>query len=98
MGDNRIYGLRDRGDIIALGGGVYRWSDAPPADLDLIEISERVPMATICLESALARHHLIDSIPSAIDIAIPGATVARSSGLASACTSSTDPPSDSGER
>jgi hypothetical protein len=28
-------------------------------------------MATICLETALARHHLIDSIPAAIDIAIP---------------------------
>jgi hypothetical protein len=30
-----------------------------------------VPIATICLETALARHHLIDSIPAAIDIAIP---------------------------
>jgi hypothetical protein len=74
LGDSRIYGLRDRGDIIALGGGVYRWSDAPPADLDLIEISERAPTATICLETALARHHLIDSIPAAIDIAIPRGT------------------------
>jgi hypothetical protein len=71
FGDMRIYDLRDRGDISALGGGVYRWSDAPPADLDLIEISERVPIAVICLETALARHHLIDSIPAAIDIAIP---------------------------
>jgi predicted transcriptional regulator of viral defense system len=71
FGDKRIYALRDRGDIIALGGGVYRWSDAPPADHDLIEISERVPLATICLETALARHHLIDSIPAAIDIAVP---------------------------
>jgi hypothetical protein len=71
FGDMRVYGLRDSGDIIALGGGVYRWSDAPPADHDLIEISERVPMATICLETALARHDLIDSIPAAIDIAIP---------------------------
>jgi predicted transcriptional regulator of viral defense system len=71
LGDSRIYRLRDRGDIIPLGGGVYRWADAPPADHDLIEISERVPMATICLETALARHHLIDSIPAAIDIAVP---------------------------
>jgi hypothetical protein len=71
FGDNRIYRLRDQGDIIPLGGGVYRWTDAPPADHDLIEISERVPMATICLETALARHHLIDSIPAAIDVAIP---------------------------
>ena len=71
LGDSRIYRLRDRGDIIALGGGVYRWSDAPPANYDLIEIAERAPLATICLEAALARHHLIDSIPAAIDIAIP---------------------------
>ena len=71
FGNSRIYRLRDRGDIIPLGGGVYRWADAPPADHDLIEISERVPMATICLETALARHHLIDSIPAAIDIAVP---------------------------
>jgi predicted transcriptional regulator of viral defense system len=71
LGDSRIYRLRDRGDIIALGGGVYRWSDAPPADHDLIEIAKRAPLATICLETALARHHLIDSIPAAIDIAIP---------------------------
>jgi hypothetical protein len=71
VGDMLIYRLRDAGDIIALGGGVYRWADAPPADHDLIEIAERVPAATICLESALARHYLIDSIPAAIDIALP---------------------------
>src|SRR5271170_8030276 len=67
----RPYGLRDAGDIIALGGGVYRWADAAPADTDLIEIAERVPLATLCLETALARHGLIDAIPAAIDIAVP---------------------------
>jgi hypothetical protein len=36
-----------------------------------MEIAERVPQATLCLETALARHDLIDAIPSAIDIAIP---------------------------
>ncbi len=71
LSDTRIYGLRDAGAILALGGGVYRWADAPPADLDLIEIAVRVPRATLCLEAALARHELIDSIPAAIDIAIP---------------------------
>ena len=71
LSDARIYGLRDAGAILALGGGVYRWSDAPPADFDLIEIAERVPRATLCLETALARHELIDSIPGAIDISIP---------------------------
>jgi hypothetical protein len=71
VGDRRLYALRDTGVIIALGGGVYRWADAPPADSDLIEIAERVPRATLCLETALARHDLIDAIPTAIDIAIP---------------------------
>jgi len=50
---------------------VYRWADAPPADDDLVEIAERVPRATLCLETALARHGLIDAIPAAIDIAVP---------------------------
>lgn len=71
LSDTRLYRLRDTGAIIPLGGGVYRFTDAPPADLDLIEIAERVPHATLCLETALARHGLIDSIPAAIDIAIP---------------------------
>jgi hypothetical protein len=71
VSDKRLYRLRDIGEIVTLGGGVYRWADAPPADDDLVEIAERVPRATLCLETALARHGLIDSIPSAIDIAIP---------------------------
>lgn len=71
VGDKRLYRLRDRGEIIALGGGVYRWADAPLADHDLIEIAERVPLATLCLEAALARHGLIDAIPAVIDIAVP---------------------------
>jgi predicted transcriptional regulator of viral defense system len=71
LSDGRIYRLRDAGAIVAVGGGVYRWADAPAADLDLIEIAERVPRGTLCLETALARHGLIDSIPAAIDVAIP---------------------------
>jgi hypothetical protein len=71
LSDRRVYGLRDSGQVISLGGGVYRWADAPPADDDLVEIAERVPKATLCLETALARHGLIDAIPAAIDIAIP---------------------------
>ncbi|MGA2803485.1 MAG: hypothetical protein ABSF89_03695 [Acidimicrobiales bacterium] len=71
IGDKRLYRLRDSGQVVALGGGIYRWADAPPADSDLIEIAERVPRATLCLETALARHGVIDAIPAAIDIAIP---------------------------
>ncbi|HUZ55676.1 MAG TPA: type IV toxin-antitoxin system AbiEi family antitoxin domain-containing protein, partial [Streptosporangiaceae bacterium] len=54
VGDKRLYRLRGSREIVALGGGVYRWADAPPADSDLIEIAERVPHATLCLETALA--------------------------------------------
>jgi predicted transcriptional regulator of viral defense system len=71
LSDGRLYRLRDTGALIAVGGGVFRWADAPPADLDLIEISERAPRGTLCLETALARHGLIDAIPAAIDVAIP---------------------------
>jgi hypothetical protein len=71
ISDKRLYRLRDAGEVVALGGGVYRWADAPPADDDLVEIAERVPLATLCLETALARHGLIDAIPSAIDVAVP---------------------------
>lgn len=67
----RLYSLRDAGRIVALGGGVFRWADAKLADLDLIEISVRVPHATLCLQTALARHSLTDAIPPAIDVAIP---------------------------
>ena len=61
VGDRRLYILRDRGEIIALGGGVCR---CPLADRDLVEIAERAPLATPCLATALARH-------GPIDIAIP---------------------------
>lgn len=71
VSDKRLYRLRDAGEIVALGGGVYRWADAPPADDDLVEIAERVPAGTLCLETALARHGLMDAIPSAIDVAVP---------------------------
>jgi hypothetical protein len=38
LSDARLYGLRDTGAILAVGGGVYRWADAPPADIHLIDI------------------------------------------------------------
>jgi hypothetical protein len=71
VSSRRLYALRDAGELVALGGGLYRWADAPPADLDLIEIAERVPRGTLCLETSLARHDLIDTIPAATDVAIP---------------------------
>lgn len=73
------HGLSDRalkryvedGWLERLGHGVYRKTDAPPADLDQIEIALRAPDATLCLTSALSLHGLTDIIPSAIDVALP---------------------------
>ena len=66
-----LYALRDSGQIQAIGRGLYRRTDAPLADLDLIAIAERAPEATLCLTSALARHDLTDAIADRHDIALP---------------------------
>lgn len=64
-------------ELVALGRleqvarGLYRRADASLADLDLIEIASRAPMATLCLTSALVRHDLSDDIPPVIDVALP---------------------------
>ena len=89
VSDKRLYKLRDAGEIIPLGGGVYRWADAAPADDDLVEIAERVPKATLCLETALARHGLTDAIPAAVGIATPRGSTRPCSGRQCAFTSST---------
>jgi predicted transcriptional regulator of viral defense system len=67
-----LYRLRDEGFIEAVGRGRFRITDAElPPDLELHEVAERAPEATICLVSALSRHDLTDQIPAAIDIALP---------------------------
>lgn len=67
----RLYRWRDEGLLEVVGRGLYRKADAPPADLDLIEIAQRATEATLCLTSALVRHNLSDAIPAAHDIAVP---------------------------
>jgi predicted transcriptional regulator of viral defense system len=67
----RLYQLRDDGVIQQVARGVYRRADAPPADLDLIDIAQRAPEATLCLISALAEHQLTDAIPAFYDLAMP---------------------------
>ncbi len=67
----QLYRLLDKQQIERISRGLYRRTDLPPVDLDLTEIAARRPDATICLESALARHDLIDAIPTRTDIAIP---------------------------
>ena len=66
----RLYAYRNEGLLDQIGRGLYRRADAPELDQDLLEIAYRVPRATLCLGTALARHGLTDAIPDKIDIAI----------------------------
>ena len=68
---HRLYKLRDTGVIEQIDRGLYRRADADIGDLDLITAASRIPSATLCLGTALARHGLSDVIPSRTDIAIP---------------------------
>lgn len=70
ISERQLRRLIAEGQIVALSRGLYRRSDRLGDD-DLIEITSKSPKATLCLRSALARHDLIDDIPSEIDIAIP---------------------------
>ncbi len=71
LSDRRLARLVRVGTIERFGRGVYRMADAPPVDLDLVEIALRAPDATLCLTSALSHHDLTDSVPTAIDVALP---------------------------
>jgi predicted transcriptional regulator of viral defense system len=76
-----LYRAAQTGRYERIARGLYRSAAAPPADWDWIEAASRRPDATICLTSALAYHDLIDTIPQALDIAIPrGARIPASSG------------------
>ena len=71
LSDRRLRGLLADGVLERLGRGLYRKVDAPPADLDKIEIALRASEATLCLTSALSLHDLTDAIPTVIDVALP---------------------------
>jgi hypothetical protein len=70
ISERQLRRLIGDGSIIALTRGLYRKSGWH-GDEDLIEIAAKAPRATLCLQSALARHELIDNIPAEIDIAVP---------------------------
>ena len=74
LSKRKLYALRDGGHIELLSRGIYRSIDAGPADVDLLATAIRIPKATLCLTSALARHDLSDDIPQQIDLAIPRGT------------------------
>lgn len=71
LSDRALASLVADGSLERLGRGVYRKTDAPLADHDLVEVALRAPDATLCLVSALAQHDLTDAIPATIDVALP---------------------------
>lgn len=79
-----LYGLRDAGAVEVVSRGLYRRTDAEPADLTLVEAVTRAPWATLCLTSALVHHGLSDAIPFAPHLALPRGT--RPPALAGAVT------------
>ena len=74
ISSDRLHSYRARGLVEQIGRGLYRWTGAPEAETDLLEIEHRSPKGTLCLVTALARHGLTDVIPAQIDVAIPRGT------------------------
>lgn len=66
-----LHRLAKRGEITPIARGLYECRTGTAFDFDLAEIAAKIPIATICLTSALAEHGLSDAIPVKIDIAIP---------------------------
>lgn len=66
-----LYRSARAGRLDRIARGIYLPTDASAADWDHLEAATRRPDATICLTSALAHHDLTDTIPAALDVAIP---------------------------
>src|SRR5437763_11354818 len=67
-----LYALRDSGEILSVGRGLYRLAKAPAlTNPDWVTVGLRIPRAVICLISALAYHELTTQVPHYIDIALP---------------------------
>jgi predicted transcriptional regulator of viral defense system len=67
-----LYRLRDSGEIVRIGRGLYRLATAQPlTNPDWISVALKVPRAVVCLISALAYHKLTLDVPHSIDIALP---------------------------
>jgi predicted transcriptional regulator of viral defense system len=67
-----LYELRDSGQIVELGRGLYRLAEISEAEYpDLAVIAARTPKAAVCLISALSYHGITTQIPSSIHLAVP---------------------------
>jgi predicted transcriptional regulator of viral defense system len=65
-----LYRAARDGRFDRIARGIYRASDAEPAEWEWIEAAARRPDATICLTSALAYYDLTDVIPPTLDVAL----------------------------
>lgn len=67
-----LYALRESGQIVELGRGLYRLADIGEAEHpDLAIVAARVPNAIVCLISALSYHDITTQVPSAVHLAVP---------------------------
>jgi predicted transcriptional regulator of viral defense system len=67
-----LYALRDNGQIVELGRGLYRLAEVGEADHpDLAVIAVHAPNAAVCLISALSYHGITTQIPSSVHLAVP---------------------------
>jgi predicted transcriptional regulator of viral defense system len=78
-----LYALRDSGELLSIGRGLYRLAKAPPlTHPDWVTVASRIPRAAICLISALAHHGLTTQVPHSVEIALPShAQVPRIQGI-----------------
>lgn len=67
-----LYALRESGQIVELGRGLYRLADIGEAEHpDLAVVAARAPNAAVCLISALSYHEITTQIPSSVHLAVP---------------------------
>lgn len=67
-----LYTLRDSGQIVELGRGLYRLAEIGEAEHpDLALVAARATNAAVCLISALSYHEITTQIPSSVHLAVP---------------------------
>lgn len=67
-----LYGMRDSGDLVQEGRGIYRLAEFPPLSYPgFSKVALRSSDAVICLNSALYFHGLTTQIPQKVYIALP---------------------------
>lgn len=67
-----LYTLRESGQIVELGRGLYRLAEVDEAEHpDLAVVAARAPNAAVCLISALSYHGITTQIPSSVHLAVP---------------------------